>query len=75
MGASAAASIGLLACKTGNAMPVREQTVAKERNNNINHSVCRWCYNSIPMEEFLKNLMKHCRAKDGEEFEKTSEYS
>lgn len=23
-----------------------------EMKGNINHSVCRWCYNSIPMEEF-----------------------
>ena len=22
---------------------------------NINHSVCRWCYSSIPLEEFCKN--------------------
>ena len=56
MGTSAVASLGLLACKTGNAMPAKEQVVPKELNNNINHSVCRWCYDAIPMEEFLKNL-------------------
>ena len=26
--------------------------------NNINHSVCQWCYDSIPLEEFLKSLNK-----------------
>lgn len=27
-----------------------------ELNGNINHSVCRWCYQSIPLEEFLQHL-------------------
>ena len=22
----------------------------------INHSVCKWCYNQIPLEEFAKNV-------------------
>jgi hydroxypyruvate isomerase len=26
--------------------------------NNINHSVCRWCYGSIPMEEFAAAVKK-----------------
>lgn len=25
---------------------------------NINHSVCRWCYNSIPLEEFCQDVKK-----------------
>src|ERR1044071_1634453 len=25
---------------------------------NINHSVCRWCYNSIPLEEFAASVKK-----------------
>lgn len=25
-------------------------------NGNIKHSVCRWCYSKIPMEEFLQHL-------------------
>ena len=24
--------------------------------NNINHSVCEWCFNDIPLEDFLKTL-------------------
>lgn len=55
IGTSAAASVGLLAGKKGNAMPMKEHG-APELINNINHSVCRWCYSTIPMEDFLKGL-------------------
>ncbi len=55
IGTSAVASVGLLASNTANAS---ESTIENHMklNNNINHSVCRWCYGKIPMEEFLKNL-------------------
>ena len=26
--------------------------------NNLNHSVCRWCYNSIPLETFCAAFKK-----------------
>nr|WP_299383641.1 TIM barrel protein [Allomuricauda sp.] len=26
--------------------------------NNINHSVCQWCFNDIPLEDFLKTLQQ-----------------
>jgi hydroxypyruvate isomerase len=55
IGSSAAASVGLLACKTTNAMP-QVTFENEELKGNINHSVCRWCYNDIPMEDFLKSL-------------------
>ena len=55
IGTSAAASVGLLACKNGNAMQTNTKIEAK-LNNNINHSVCYWCYGSIPLEDFLKSL-------------------
>ncbi len=55
IGTSAAASVGMLTSKTGNAMSPNENFPA-ELKNNINHSVCRWCYGKIPMEDFLKNL-------------------
>jgi hydroxypyruvate isomerase len=29
-------------------------TLPAELKNNINHSVCQWCYNSIPLEELAK---------------------
>lgn len=25
--------------------------------NNVNHSVCQWCFGEIPLEDFLKNLV------------------
>jgi hydroxypyruvate isomerase len=56
IGTSAAASVGLLACKTSSAMPSAETNENKELQGNINHSACRWCYGKIPIEDFLKNL-------------------
>lgn len=55
IGTSAAASVGILAGKTANAMPSKN-TTRNELKGNINHSVCKWCYGKIPLEEFLKNL-------------------
>lgn len=56
IGASAAASVGLLTTKTSSAMANKEQNEKTELKGNINHSACRWCYSKIPMEEFLQNL-------------------
>ncbi|MGB3150661.1 MAG: hydroxypyruvate isomerase, partial [Maribacter sp.] len=56
IGASAAASVGLIASKTSAAIPASSKKETSELKGNINHSVCRWCYAKIPMEEFLKNL-------------------
>lgn len=55
IGTSAAASVGLVACKTTNAM-APSNTESVKLKENINHSVCRWCYGKIPMEDFLKSL-------------------
>ncbi|NHF58061.1 TIM barrel protein [Flavobacteriaceae bacterium TP-CH-4] len=55
IGTSAAASVGLLACNTTTAKPTSKPT-AFELKGNINHSACYWCYNSIPLEEFLQDL-------------------
>ncbi len=55
IGTSAVASVGLLAVHTASANPTKNQK-AGELKGNINHSVCRWCYRGIPMEDFLKNL-------------------
>lgn len=51
---SAAASVGLLAYKTGNA--ASNSATYNELKGNINHSACYWCYNSIPLDTFLQNL-------------------
>lgn len=58
IGASAAASVSLLASKTANAMPATEDTTIKELKGNINHSACRWCYQDIPLEELLQHFNK-----------------
>lgn len=56
IGTSAAASVGLLACKTSSAMTSAAPVEIIELKGNINHSVCQWCYGSIPLEDFLKEL-------------------
>lgn len=56
IGASAAASVGLIAYKTNAAIPSNKAKEMTELKGNIKHSACRWCYGKIPMEEFLKNL-------------------
>jgi len=55
IGTSAAASVGVLACKTTTAQSSTTNQPIKLKHN-INHSVCYWCYNTIPLEEFLINL-------------------
>jgi len=56
IGTTAAASVGLIACKTSAATSKNEKKEIFELKGNINHSACRWCYDKIPMEDFLKNL-------------------
>ena len=36
-----------------NTSTINSSTILK---GNINHSVCRWCFSSIPLEEFCKNV-------------------
>jgi len=55
IGSSVAASAGLLATSTAKAMTTQKPE-STELKGNINHSVCYWCYNSIPLETFLQNL-------------------
>ncbi|WP_291869997.1 TIM barrel protein [Maribacter sp.] len=55
IGTSAAASVGLIACKTANGQD-KKQDMRFKLKNNINHSVCHWCFADIPLEEFLKTL-------------------
>ncbi|MGB5358678.1 MAG: TIM barrel protein [Eudoraea sp.] len=54
IGSSVAASVGLVST-AGIAMEGKSITTS-DLKGNINHSVCRWCYSKIPMEEFLENL-------------------
>jgi hydroxypyruvate isomerase len=55
IGTSAAASIGVLAAQTASASETKIDQMPNLKNN-IHHSVCYWCYGSIPLEEFLKNI-------------------
>ncbi len=55
IGTSAAASVAFLAGKTAVAADSSNINTMK-LNNNINHSVCQWCYGSFPLEDFLKSL-------------------
>ena len=55
IGTSAAASVAFLASKTAVAADSSNINTMKLKNN-INHSVCQWCYGSIPLEDFLKSL-------------------
>ncbi|MBT8177660.1 MAG: hydroxypyruvate isomerase, partial [Eudoraea sp.] len=55
IGTSTAATMGLLTLQNAAA----GDTIIpqnKIRKGNINHSVCYWCYNSIPLDTFLQNL-------------------
>ena len=52
---TALSSFLILSCKK-----ILNKPSAKKINftlkNNINHSVCQWCFNDIPLEDFLKTL-------------------
>lgn len=55
IGTSAAASIGVLATKTASASQTKIDPMPNLKNN-IHQSVCYWCYGTIPLEEFLKDI-------------------
>ena len=57
IGTSAAASVGFLT--TSAAMANNNKVAQPDKlKYNINHSVCYWCYGTIPFEDFLKNLVE-----------------
>jgi hydroxypyruvate isomerase len=43
-------AVGAFSSFTEKKSPLGSETV--NLKGNINHAVCRWCYNSIPLEEF-----------------------
>ena len=55
IGSGAAASLGILSHQSLEAASARYSTSDKFKGN-INHSVCQWCYDDIPLEDFLKTL-------------------
>ncbi len=54
IGSSVAATVGLVST-AGVAMEGKSTTTGNLKGN-INHSVCRWCYSKIPLEDFLQSL-------------------
>ena len=52
---TALSSFLLLSCKKLVNNPSAKKTSFTLKNN-IHHSVCRWCFNNIPLEDFLKIL-------------------
>lgn len=56
IGSSVAASVGLVS--TAGVAMEGKSFITNDLKGNINHSVCRWCYSKIPMEDFLQSLNK-----------------
>lgn len=54
IGTAAVSAFGLTAYSSTLTTAYKNQDFVLK--NNINHSVCRWCFNDIPLESFLKTL-------------------
>lgn len=55
IGTTAVGSLGIISCKSStNSIANKEKDFVLK--NNINHSVCHWCFGKIPLEDFLKTL-------------------
>lgn len=54
--ATAAASLGAIACKAAPINKTITPVTTAELKDNIHHSACRWCYNDIPLEELLQHF-------------------
>ena len=53
----ATAAVGSAGLASTSAMAASQgQTKVFKLKGNINHSVCEWCFNDIPLEDFLKTL-------------------
>jgi hydroxypyruvate isomerase len=52
---TAVGSLGIISSKaSSNTKPIEQKDFILK--NNINHSVCHWCFGGIPLEDFLKTL-------------------
>jgi hydroxypyruvate isomerase len=51
---AAAGSAGMVTGTVGAQQPIKNE--AFKLKNNINHSVCQWCFDYLPLEDFLKVL-------------------
>jgi len=48
-------SIGSVATSFAAMNYIDENIIPSRQNNNINHSVCRWCFQDIPLEKFARS--------------------
>lgn len=48
------ATLGVLAPSLGQRLLAAENTLPTNLKGNINHSVCRWCYNDVSLEDLCK---------------------
>lgn len=58
IGATAVASAGMLATSHSARAITSRASESLVLKGNINHSACFWCYNPIPLEDFLKSLQE-----------------
>lgn len=47
-------ALGSFAPLLSNPLKAAENTLPRELKGRINHSVCKWCYNDIPLEDFCQ---------------------
>lgn len=55
IGTAAVGSLGIVSCKAASASTISQKKDFVLKNN-INHSVCHWCFGKIPLEDFLITL-------------------
>lgn len=55
IGTTAIGSLGIISCKTSTSSVANKEKDFVLKNN-INHSVCHWCFSKIPLEDFLITL-------------------
>jgi hydroxypyruvate isomerase len=51
---AAAAAVAMVGQSIGNRLNAAETILDKDLKGQVNHSVCRWCYNSVPLEDLCK---------------------
>ncbi|KGK30722.1 hydroxypyruvate isomerase family protein [Cellulophaga sp. E6(2014)] len=55
IGTAAVGSLGIVSCQAAST-PINSKKKDFVLKNNINHSVCHWCFGKIPLEDFLITL-------------------
>src|SRR5687768_10682135 len=51
---AAATAVAMVGQGLANRLSAAETVLDKEMKGQVNHSVCRWCYNTIPLEDLCK---------------------